>query len=424
MELKYRAIKGVNDILPDESGRWQSLESKWRDLCRRYGYRDIRTPIFEATELFTRSIGEVTDIVSKEMYTFEDKGGRSLTLKPEGTAPVVRAYLEHHLAAEGGAVKLCYCTPFFRQERPQKGRYRQAHQMGAEFIGVAEPSADAELIGMVTQFLGELGFEQDSIGLSLNTIGCHQCRPAYRDALQSYLRQHASALCATCQDRIVRNPMRALDCKVPDCQSILDAAPPIDPFLCEACSTHFEGLSALMKQMGIVYERNHRLARGFDYYTRTTFEVQGKYLGAQNAICGGGRYDTLVEELGGPPTPALGFGIGVERVLMMMSEMNLTLTEEEPPVAFVVTLGDSARTEGLLLAQSLRQAGLAVEIDHTARSLKAQMRLADKCRARFAILIGDNEIAQGTVALKNLQTHEQRDIARGALIETLRSEAQ
>lgn len=433
---RYNAPRGTQDILPDTSHLWQYVESKWREICHLYGYREIRTPMFEETELFIRSIGEVTDIVSKEMYTFEDRAKRSLTLKPEGTAPVVRAYLEHNLHASGGVARLYYITPIFRYERPQKGRYRQAHQLGAEILGAASPLADAELLSMVMHFFRALGIadslpspqrgEEQSepssgIELHLNTIGCPKCRPAYRDAVQAFGREHLSQLCPACQERVERNPLRLLDCKVPTCQAVMAHAPAIDPYLCDECRDHFETLQALLKQLDVPYVRDHRLVRGFDYYTRTTFEVLAQGLGAQNALCGGGRYDGLVEECGGPPTPALGVGIGIERTLLVLQAMGVPLPEPPKPLAFVIAIGDAARPTALQVAQQLRTAGIPTDLDLEGRSLKAQMRLADRSGARYALLLGEEELKQGTATVRDLHTHEQHTLPLSELNHLLKA---
>ena len=416
MAARYSAPRGTQDILPDTSHLWQYVESRWREICHLYGYREIRTPMFEETELFVRSIGEVTDIVSKEMYTFEDRAGRSLTLKPEGTAPVVRAYLEHNLHAGGGVARLYYITPIFRYERPQKGRYRQAHQLGAEIIGAASPIADAELLAMLLHFFHTLGIPDERIELHLNTIGCPQCRPAYRDAIQRFGREQLAHLCPSCRERIERNPLRLLDCKVPTCQAVMAQAPAIDPYLCDACRTHFEWLLELLKRLDLPYVRDYRLVRGFDYYTRTTFEVLAQGLGAQNALCGGGRYDGLVEECGGPPTPALGVAIGIERTLIVLQELDAPLPEPPKPLVFVIAIGDAARPVALQLAQQLRTANIPVDLDLEGRSPKAQMRLADRSGARYAIILGEQELATDTVALRDLRTHEQHTLPQSQLL--------
>ncbi|MCS7190834.1 MAG: histidine--tRNA ligase, partial [Fimbriimonadales bacterium] len=405
--------------LPEQSHLWQYVEARWREHCRRYGYREIRTPILEVAELFERTVGETSDIVSKEMYVFQ-RGEERYALKPEGTAPVVRAYLEHGLYGAGGVQKLYYITPFFRGERPQKGRYRQAHQFGAEIFGAAHPLADAELLAMVMSFFYSLGLPADSLELRLNTIGCPVCRPDYREAVRAFGRARYEQLCKNCQARLERNPLRILDCK--ECFQTTAEAPPIDLYLCEGCRTHFESLQGLLKALGVAYVRDHRLVRGLDYYTRTTFEVVAEQgLGAQNALCGGGRYDGLVAELGGPPTPALGVGIGVERTLLVLQALGAPLPEPMPMDAFVVAFGDAARPVALQIAQQLRAAGIATELDLEGRSPKAQMRLANRSGARYAVLLGESELQQGTATVKDLQTHEQHTVSQVELTEWIRT---
>ncbi len=413
MELKYRALEGMHDILPEQSLLWQYVESRWREHCRRYGYGEIRTPILESAELFERSVGETSDIVSKEMYVLQ-RGEERYALKPEGTAPVVRAYLEHGLYSGGGVQKLYYITPFFRGERPQKGRYRQAHQFGAEIFGAASPLADAELLCMVMDFFMSLGLPADALELRLNTIGCPECRPAYREAVRNFGSENFNRLCKNCQARLERNPLRILDCK--ECFEITASAPPIDPYLCDDCRAHFEGLQSLLKALEVAYVRDHRLVRGLDYYTRTTFEVVASQgLGAQNALCGGGRYDGLVEDLGGPPTPALGVGIGVERTLLVLQALHAPVPTPPPLDVFVVAFGDAARPVALQIAQQLRRAALATDLDLEGRSPKAQMRLANRNGARFAVLLGEMELAQGIATVKDLHTHEQHAVSQREL---------
>lgn len=419
MELKYRALEGMNDVLPEQSHRWQYVEARWHEHCRRYGYREIRTPILETAELFERTVGETSDIVSKEMYVFQ-RGEERYALKPEGTAPVVRAYLEHGLYSAGGVQKLYYITPFFRGERPQKGRYRQAHQFGAEIFGAAHPFADAELLSMVMDFFLSLGLPASALELRLNTIGCPECRPAYREAVRQFGREHFPRLCKNCQARLERNPLRILDCK--ECFQITADAPPIDHYLCEGCRTHFESLQHLLKGLDVPYVRDPRLVRGLDYYTRTTFEVVAEQgLGAQNALCGGGRYDGLVAELGGPPTPALGVGIGVERTLLVLQALHAPLPEPPAIDAYVVAFGDAARPLALQIAQQLRRAGIATDLDLEGRSPKAQMRLANRSGARYAILLGDSELQQHTATVKDLQSHQQITVSQAELTEWIKT---
>ncbi len=419
MELRYRAPEGMNDVLPETSHLWQQLEARWREHCHAYGYREIRTPIMEYAELFERSVGETSDIVSKEMYVLQ-RGEERYALKPEGTAPVVRAYIEHALHSAGGVQKLYYITPFFRGERPQKGRYRQAHQFGAEIIGTALPYADAELLAMVMHFFQSLGIPADALELRLNTIGCPECRPAYREAVRTFGRENFARLCKNCQARLERNPLRILDCK--ECVEVTAEAPPIDPYLCDECRAHFETLQQLLKTLDVPYRRDFRLVRGLDYYTRTTFEVVAEQgLGAQNALCGGGRYDGLVEELGGAPTPALGVGIGVERTLLVLHALGIPLPEPPTLEVYVVAFGDIARPTALQVAQQLRHVGIATDLDLEGRSPKAQMRLANRSGARFAVLLGETELAQHAATVKDLHTHEQTLVSQTELPEWLRS---
>lgn len=409
----------MNDVLPETSHLWQQLEARWREHCHAYGYREIRTPIMEYAELFERSVGETSDIVSKEMYVLQ-RGEERYALKPEGTAPVVRAYIEHALHSAGGVQKLYYITPFFRGERPQKGRYRQAHQFGAEIIGTALPYADAELLAMVMHFFQSLGIPADALELRLNTIGCPECRPAYREAVRTFGRENFARLCKNCQARLERNPLRILDCK--ECVEVTAEAPPIDPYLCDECRAHFETLQQLLKTLDVPYRRDFRLVRGLDYYTRTTFEVVAEQgLGAQNALCGGGRYDGLVEELGGAPTPALGVGIGVERTLLVLHALGIPLPEPPTLEVYVVAFGDIARPTALQVAQQLRHVGIATDLDLEGRSPKAQMRLANRSGARFAVLLGETELAQHAATVKDLHTHEQTLVSQTELPEWLRS---
>ncbi|MDO8683674.1 MAG: histidine--tRNA ligase [Armatimonadota bacterium] len=405
---KYAAPRGTNDILPSESPKWQFVESKFREICSTYGYREIRTPVFEDTNLFTRSIGEATDIVSKEMYTFTDRGGRSITLRAEGTAPVVRAYVEHNLSAELPLNKLYYITSVFRYERPQAGRYRQHHQLGVEAIGSADPSLDAEVIGLGMSFLRSLGVE--SLELKLNSVGCANCRPAYREALRRYVEPFVSELCPSCQIRYEANPLRMLDCKEEKCRELLANAPSILDILDDDCRSHFEDVKRYLGVIGVPFTADSRLVRGFDYYTKTVFEIVSEQLGAQNSVLGGGRYDNLVEELGGQPTPSAGFGMGEERLLMTLERLGVELPVDSNITAFVATLGDAARETGFHLLSELRGRGIASEMDFGGRSLKAQMRLAGKLSAKYVILLGEDEIARGIAMLKNMETGEQAEV--------------
>lgn len=410
--------RGTNDILPADVGRWQALEAVIRRLCRDFGYREIRTPLFEHTELFTRAAGEATDVVRKEMYTFLDRGDRSLTLRPEGTAPVVRAYLENKLYGEPQPVKLYYLSaPMFRYERPQSGRYRQHHQFGAEVFGSQDPALDAELISMPLELLRRLGV--DGLRVKLNSLGCPQCRPAYREQLKAYYRPRLADVCADCRERFATNPLRLLDCKVPGCRAIRDGAPRMIDHLCGECADHFATLQAHLAALAIPFEIDARLVRGFDYYTKTVFEIVNDRLGAQDAVGGGGRYDGLVEELGGKPTPAAGFGFGMERLLLTLNTLGITLGEAEPLSVFIATADPSVRQNALTLLHRLRREGIAADMDYAGRSLKSQLRFADRYPARFVAVIGEEEIAAGTVTLRDLRTGEQETCPQAELAERL-----
>jgi len=404
---KYAAARGTNDILPGETPKWQFVEAKFREICAAYNYREIRTPTFEDTGLFTRSIGETTDIVSKEMYTFTDRGGRSITLRAEGTAPVVRAYVEHSLGADLPLSKLYYITSVFRYERPQAGRYREHHQLGVEAIGSADAALDAEVISLGMSFLSALGVT--GLELKLNSVGCPRCRPAYVEALRGFARPFVKDLCASCQTRYDANPLRMFDCKDPRCRELLSGAPSILDTLDEDCEKHFGDVKRCLEIIGVPFTVDPRLVRGFDYYTKTVFEIVSEKLGAQNAVLGGGRYDNLVEELGGRPTPAAGFGMGEERLLLTLEKLGVELPVDSAVAAFVAPLGDSAKETAVRLLAELRSRGVSAETSYDRRSLKAQMRLAGKLGARFVILLGDDEISRGAAAVKNMETGKQTE---------------
>ncbi len=414
--MKFAAIKGMNDILPRESHRWQGLERLLHEVSRTYGYREIRTPIPERTELFTRGLGEATDVVEKEMYSWEDQGGDRLTLRPEGTAPVVRAYVEHRLDAIEPVTKLYYIGPMFRRERPQKGRYRQFHQWGAELLGAEEPAADAEVIALLVTALRRL--EVGGLRVLVNSIGDEVCRPAYRAELQAFLRGRLDRLCENCRRRVETNPMRVLDCKQPSCIAATGDAPRIVERLCAACAAHFAGVRQLLGELGIDVVLEPRLVRGFDYYTRTAFEVQmTTHEGAQNAVAGGGRYDRLVEELGGPPTPALGFAVGLERLLALVPEERFAPPR---PDLFVAAVGSGARDRAVALVQRLREHGLATEFALGARggaplSLKAQLRRADRSGAPLAAILDDRDLERGVALLRDLEASEQQELPAAQL---------
>ena len=397
--------RGTKDILPDAVGEWRYVEEKIRAICGSYGYREIRTPMFEHTELFRRGIGDATDVVDKEMYTFEDRGGRSITLRPENTAAAVRAYLQNKLYAEG-FTKLFYIGSMFRYDRPQAGRMREFHQFGVEALGGASPAVDAEVILLAVNFLKSLGL--DDLALHLNSVGCPHCRPVYRRELQGFLQAKKSDLCHDCQDRFDRNPMRILDCKEDNAKGLLDGVPEIADYLCDECREHFERVQAYLKAEGIAFELDPRLVRGLDYYTKTAFEIQYAPLGAQSAVAGGGRYDGLIEEIGGSPTPAVGFAAGLERVLLALEKQNLLPEEKQGIDAYVVALGDAAQIPAFRLQQELRDAGLSVAMDYAGRSMKAQMKQAGKTGACLAFILGEDEAAQQSVMLRDMGKSEQQ----------------
>lgn len=405
---RFSAPRGTQDILPSSTPRWQFIENKFREICRLFGFREIRTPTFEETELFTRHTGQTTDIVTKQMYTFTDQGGRSLTLRPEGTPPTVRAYLQHNLGAEPPVTKLYYFGRIFRYERPQAGRYREHNQLGVEMIGSSDPAADAEVISLAWKFFKDLGIT--GVELKLNSIGGPEDREAYREALRTYSAPFVGELCPTCQVRYDQNPLRMLDCKVERCKELLADAPAIVNTLCEDCTAHFETVKQYLTALGIPYVLDPHLVRGLDYYTRTIFEFQTPHLGAQNTICGGGRYDNMIEEMGGPPTPSLGFGLGLERLLLTLEKLGITLEVETKPDVFVASMGSDAKKVALKLLSDLRDKGIAAETDFTGRSLKSQMKLADKLGVNFVLIIGEDEVQKGVVSVRDMQAKEQHEV--------------
>ena len=411
--MKVTSIKGFSDILPSEVELWQSVEEAARQVFRRYNFAEIRIPVVEKTELFSRSIGETTDIVEKEMYTFEDRDPRSadsseatkLTLRPEGTAGVVRAYIEADLFKTEPVRKLYYMGPMFRRERPQKGRMRQFHQIGAEALGRSDPMIDAEILLLLHDFFEGLALREPN--LHMNSLGCNECRPAYRERLLTFLRARQDALCANCQRRIERNPLRALDCKEPGCIEATREAPSILDSLCAACQEHFAAVQALLREIGVSFSVDPRMVRGLDYYCRTTFEWTTTLLGSQSAIAAGGRYDGLVQDLGGPAVPGVGFALGMERLTML-------LRQQERPVAagpaiYLAWMGE-ARDRVFQIAHRLRLRGLAVELEGEARSLKSQMRRADKLRAAAVLIIGDDELRRGAAVLRDMASKQQSEI--------------
>lgn len=411
--LEIKAPRGTVDILPPHSDDWRRAAERGTALFRSYGYREIVLPIMEHTELFARGIGQGTDIVQKEMFTFEDKGGRSLTLRPEATAGVVRAFNQHRLAAAGLPVKLYYQGPMFRHERPQAGRYRQFNQLGVELIGSPFPAADAEVIMLCAHFLNELGIAAD---LVVNSVGDAECRPAYVAQLREYLEERRESLCADCRRRAVENPLRVLDCKAEGCAGVIAAAPLIEDFLCAPCREHQREVEGLLAAAALSFRREARLVRGLDYYTRTVFEFQDPRLGGQNTLAAGGRYDNLVQELGGKPTPATGFSIGMERVMLAGPRLG----EREAGWVFVVAIGDEARGKAFAAAQELRDAGIAADLDHLRRSPKAQMREADRGGCSLSLIIGGDELAGGYYTLRDMRAATQERVEGPQLVETVK----
>ncbi len=413
--MRFRAVKGTSDVLPGESWRWQYVESVIRQQAERFGFKEIRTPIFEETALFVKGTGDTTDIVQKEMYTFTDKGQRSITLRPEGTPPVIRALLEHNLLKESQLAKVYYLAPMFRYERPQAGRLRQHTQFGAEIVGSAAPQADVEVIALLFFTLQELGLA--GLKLRLNTLGCPKCRPQYREKLVEYFRPKLSDLCEFCNDRFARNPLRVLDCKID--QNKFDDAPEMGQFLCAECHEHFRAVQDNLKAIGIPFVLDKKLVRGLDYYTRTAFEVVSEHLGAQDALGGGGRYDGLAEDLGGDPTPGVGFGSGIERYLLAMKNQGVKIPEEKRLDIFIASMGNEARLKGMELCLQLRQKGYICEQELLDRSLKAQLREAGKLNARYVALIGEDEIRKNVVTLKDMDGHSQQELPFGMMIQQI-----
>lgn len=402
------APKGTKDLLPGQVHKWHYVEGKFADICRRYGFKEIRTPMFEHTEVFARGIGDTTDVVQKEMYTFNDHGNRSITLKPEGTSGAVRAFIEHKQYAEVQPTKYYYNTDCFRYEKPQSGRLRHFHQFGIEVFGTPNMMADAEVICLAHDFLTDLGITE--IELRINSVGCPKCRKKYREALKAYLLPHYEDLCGTCKERFERNPMRIIDCKSEICQAIVKDAPRMIDYLCDDCRNAFEDLKSNLTAMGIDFTIDPNIVRGLDYYTKTAFEFVTTKIGAQGTVCGGGRYDHLVEELGGPPIPGVGFGLGIERLLLLMEANNAYFPEENRVDAFIAVMGDAAKAFGLKLARELRAKGITAEMDTLARNIKGQFKYADRLNARYTLVIGDNELEKGVVSLKDMVKSEQREI--------------
>ena len=401
-------VKGTADVLPQDSYKWQFVEKKMLDTAGLFGFQEIRVPVFEYTEVFTKNVGETTDVVQKEMYTFIDKGDRSITLRPEFTAGVVRSVIEHGLINGALPVKACYVGGCYRYEKPQAGRMREFHQFGAEMFGAKDPSADAEMILLAHSVLKNLGIK--NLSLEINSIGCPECRAKYHAALKEYFASRQEELCETCRERLDRNPMRILDCKSPICKEIADKAPVMIDFLCDECNTHFEGVKKHLNAVGLDFTVNPKIVRGLDYYTKTVFEFISGEIGAQSTVCGGGRYDGLVGQMGGPELPSLGFAMGIERLLMVMASQGTEFPEPKVPDVYIATMGEQAQLKATKLCMDLRAEGFTAITDVAGRSVKAQMKYADKIGAAFSTVIGDDEIVNDRCVLKNMNTGEQNEV--------------
>ncbi len=408
MKLITNGIKGTEDILPADSYRWQFVEDIMRTQAQSYGFREMRTPVFEHTELFNRSVGDTTDVVQKEMYTFTTKGGESVTLRPEGTAGAARAMLEHGVYNEGYPIKAYYLTSCYRYEKPQKGRQREFHQFGMEVYGAPSFFADAEIICAAKSVFDRLGVE--NLSLELNSIGCKSCRPIYHNALKEYFASHKASLCETCLSRLDKNPMRILDCKSPVCSEIAKGAPKVLDYICDDCRQHFDGVKSCLDSAEVSYTVNPTIVRGLDYYTRTVFEFVSSNIGAQGTVCGGGRYDGLIEELGGQPTPSLGFGMGIERLLLLLDSCGIEIPKPPACDLYVVGMGEQAKLKAFNIIEGIRNASLIAEGDIVGRSLKAQMKYADKIGAKFSMVIGDNELALNKAKLKNMADGSETEV--------------
>ena len=409
MELITKKIKGTEDVLPKESYKWQFVEDIMRKEAQSYGFKEIRTPVFEHTNLFSRGVGQTTDVVQKEMYTFDTKGGESVTLRPEGTAGAARAVLEHGVLNEGLPVKASYFVSCYRYEKPQAGRLREFHQFGLEEYGTSDPVADAELICAAQSIFDRLQIRD--IHLEINSIGCPRCRKEYHKALREYFGKYKDKLCETCLSRLEKNPMRILDCKSPEDKEIAKNAPKVTDYLCEECQEHFQQVKSYLDCAGVEYTVNPTIVRGLDYYTKTVFEFVTDYIGAQGTVCGGGRYDGLIEELGGKHVPSLGFAMGMERLLMLMEKQGIEIPAPSPCDLYIAPLGEEAKKKAFALVGKVRESGLFAETDVVSRGLRAQMKYADKIGARFSIVMGDDEITKGEAVVKNMETGQQTKIS-------------
>lgn len=413
------AVKGTNDVLGRDSYKWQFVERKMLDVSSLYGFKEVRVPVFENTEVFVRGVGDTTDVVQKEMYTFLDKGGRSITLRPEFTAGVVRSMIEHGETAGALPVKVCYIGGCYRYEKPQAGRLREFHQFGVECLGAKEPSADAEMISLASSVLNEIGVK--NLSLEINSIGCPECRKDYHKALTEYFSSKTDMLCDTCKDRLSRNPMRILDCKSPVCKEIAADAPVVIDYLCDECRTHFDGVKARLDAMGISYKVNPTIVRGLDYYTKTVFEFVSGDIGAQSTVCGGGRYDGLVSELGGPELPSLGFAMGIERLLLVLESQGASFPPQKNIDLYIAPMGERASIHAAGLCSVLRAEGFSAITDLSGRGVKAQMRYADKCGVDYVLVIGDNELDTGCAKIKCMETAAETPVKLNELVNELYS---
>ncbi|SHH13992.1 histidine--tRNA ligase [Tepidibacter thalassicus] len=417
--MEIKAPRGTKDVLPVDSYKWIYVENLFRKVCNLFGYEEIRTPIFEHTELFKRGVGETTDIVQKEMYSFQDNGGREITLKPEGTAGAVRAFIENKLYANTQPTKLYYITPCFRYERPQAGRLRQFHQFGVEVFGSESPSIDSEVMALAMEFFKRVGLQK--LELRINSIGCPSCRREYNKKLKEYLSEKLDKLCKTCQDRYERNPLRILDCKNETCKLEIENAPLMIDNICDDCKEHFEKVKNYLDSMGVEYTVDPKIVRGLDYYTKTAFEIISNDIGAQSTVCGGGRYDGLVEELGGPKISGIGFGMGIERLLLTLENNNIQIPKKDGIDIFIVTIGQKAENESFKILKKLRENNISCDKDHIGRSVKAQFKYSNKVNAKFTIVLGDDEIDKDVASLKNMETSEQIEIKLSEIVDVLKN---
>ena len=414
-----KAPRGTKDITPKDVYKWHYIEKKFREICALYGYEEIRTPIFEHTEVFSRSVGDTTDVVQKEMYTFTDRGDRQLSLKPEGTAGVIRSFIENKMYADTQPTKLYYITPCFRYERPQAGRQRQFHQFGIEVLGSDGPSVDAEVISLAVQFFNEMGLK--NLSVNINSVGCPTCREEYNRKLKEYLDKKVDVLCETCLERKDKNPMRVIDCKNPHCKENLQDIPFMIDHLCEDCKDHFDKLQTYLKEMDINYVVDKTIVRGLDYYKKTAFEIISNDIGSQSTVCGGGRYDGLVEMLGGPKgISGIGFALGAERLLLTLENNNIEIENPKSTDIYIATIGDAAKSKSFKLIKDLRTNHISADNDHLDKSLKAQFKYSDKLNAKYTVVIGDDELANDTATLKNMKTSEQTTIKLSELVDELK----